>query len=136
MIDINKEYILCAAVLRKEPRKTFNNTLPYKIENNDILKIEIGYRHHDIWQRFRNEIEKWLQENFGGMGTKFGEDYEGTPYYRKHYHEEDVDYEYVIFDDNTDFLLGQSSNFIHINEQTGLTDEDVEKARKILMREI
>ena len=36
------------------------------------------------------------------------------------------------FDDDTDFLLGQKDNFIHVDEQKGLTDKDVEKARKIL----
>lgn len=97
----------------------------------------IGYTEHFHidWLCRGNEIEKWLQVNFGGMGTVYGisED-DGIPYYRKHYHEDDIDYEYVIFDDDTDFLLGQKDNFIHINEQTGLTDKDVEKARKILTR--
>ena len=56
MIDNNKEYILCAAVLRKEPRK-ISGKPPYKSENNDILNIEIGYRHHDIWERFYDELK-------------------------------------------------------------------------------
>ena len=77
---------------------------------------------------------EWIHSNFGGMGSKFGIDHDGIPYYRKHYHGA-PDYEYVILDDDTDFLLGQADNFIHVNEQTGLTDEDVERARKILMRE-
>ena len=69
------------------------------------------------------------------MCTKYGvSNDDGIPYYRKHYHD-DPDYEYVIFDDDTDFLLGQADNFIHVDEQKGITDEDVEKARKILMRE-
>ena len=57
------------------------------------------------------------------------------PYYRKHFHEEDVDYEYVIFDDDTDFLLGQKDNFIHINRQTGITQADIDRAVKILTRD-
>ena len=70
-----------------------------------------------------------------GMGTKYGiEKDTGIPYYRKHYNENDVDYEYVIFDDDTDFLLGQKDNFIQTNERTGITEEDVERARKILTR--
>lgn len=98
----------------------------------------VGYTEHFHvdWLCRGNEIEKWLQINFGGIGTKFGiSRNEGIPYYRKHYHDEDIDYEYVIFDDDTDFLLGQKDNFIHINDNTGITDEDVEKAIKILMRE-
>ena len=74
----------------------------------------VGYTEHFHvdWLCRGNEIEKWLQVNFGGM-----------------------DYEFVIFDDDTNFLLGQKDNFIHINDNTGITDEDIEKAIKILMRE-
>ena len=91
---------------------------------------------HVDWLCRGNEIEKWLCANFGGMGTKYGvSNDDGIPYHRKHYHEEDIDYEYVILDDDTDFLLGQKDNFIHVDEQTGLTDKDVEKARKILTRQ-
>lgn len=90
---------------------------------------------HVDWMCRGNEIEKWLLENFGGMGAKYGTDENGTPYYRKHYHPEDTDYEYVIFDDDCDFLLGQKDNFIRINRQTGLTQADIDKARKILTRD-
>lgn len=71
-----------------------------------------------------------------GMGTKYGiEKNTGIPYYRKYYdYENNVDYEYVIFDDDTDFLLGQKDNFIQTNEEFGLTDEDIDKAIKILTR--
>lgn len=48
--------------------------------------------------------------------------------------EEDVDYEYVIFDDDTDFLLGQKDNFIRVNQNTGLTKREINKAIKILTR--
>ena len=81
-----------------------------------------------------NEIEKWLLDSFGGMCTKFGYDKQGIPYYRKHYDEKDIDYEYVIFDDDTDFLLGQKDNFIHVSDETGLTDEHINKAIDILNR--
>lgn len=87
------------------------------------------------WMCRGNEIEKWLLENFGGMGTRYGTDENGTPYYRKHYHPEDTDYEYVILDDDCDFLLGQKDNFIRINRQTGITQADIDKAVKILTRD-
>lgn len=51
----NKEYILCAAVKRKELRKCDN---PYHEGTNDILNIELGYRHHDIFHRFSDELNK------------------------------------------------------------------------------
>lgn len=68
----------------------------------------IGYttHYHENWLCRGNEIEKWLQDNVGGMGTKFSYDDNEIPYYRKHYILEEVDYEYCIFDDDGDFLLG------------------------------
>jgi hypothetical protein len=50
MIDNSKEYILCAAIKRKEPREG----APYWEGTNDIMNIELGYRHHDIFHRFNN----------------------------------------------------------------------------------
>ena len=49
-----QEYILCAAIKRIE-RKKCN---PYYDEMNDICDIEIGYRHHDILQRFQGEVSR------------------------------------------------------------------------------
>ena len=51
MIDNRKEYILCAAIRRKQPREGS----PYWDGTNDIMNIEIGYRHHDIFHRFNNK---------------------------------------------------------------------------------
>lgn len=42
MIDNTKEYILCAAVKRRK-----------RSGSNDIYDVEIGYRHGDIFQRFK-----------------------------------------------------------------------------------
>ena len=97
----------------------------------------IGYTDHfyQDWLCRGNEIEKWLRTNFKGMCTKYGYDRDGEPYYRKHFREDDIDYEYVIFDDDTDMLLGQKDNFIRTDEQTGLTNEDIDKAIKILTRD-
>jgi hypothetical protein len=53
-IDRDKEYILCAAIRRKFP----NPAKPYYEGTNDICNIEIGYRHHDIYQRFDYEKEE------------------------------------------------------------------------------
>lgn len=97
----------------------------------------IGHTDHfyQDWMTRGNEIEKWIHDNLGGMGTRYGLDYNGFPYYRKHFNEEDVDYEYVIFDDDGDFLLGQKDNFIRTNRLTGLTQADIDRAIKILNRE-
>lgn len=53
MID-KQEYILCAAIKRIERKKCS----PYYDEMNDICDIEIGYRHHDILQRFQGEVSR------------------------------------------------------------------------------
>lgn len=50
MIDNTKEYILCAALRRKVPRSTNS------YHQNDLDLIEIGYRHHDIRNRFGDEV--------------------------------------------------------------------------------
>ena len=62
-MDYNKEYILCAAIKRKTPR----DIAPYF--DNDICDIEIGYRHHDILQRFNGEVSK-LQHDQGFYTSK------------------------------------------------------------------
>ena len=53
-MDNKQEYILCAAIKRIERKKCE----PYYDEMNDICFIEIGYRHHDILQRFQGEVSK------------------------------------------------------------------------------
>ena len=45
-----------------------------------------------------------------------------------------VDYEYVIFDDDKDMLLGQAENFVWVDGRHGITQEHIDKARKILTR--
>ena len=53
-----QEYILCAAIKRIEPRPC----MPYHEGTNDICYIEIGYRHHDILQRFYGEVSKKIDD--------------------------------------------------------------------------
>lgn len=50
----DKEYILCAAIKRKSRKEVPN---PYYEGTNDILGIEVGYRHHDIYARFKGELD-------------------------------------------------------------------------------
>lgn len=50
IIDVPKERILCAAIKRINPRPET------QLRNNDIHLIEIGYRHCDIFHRFRGEL--------------------------------------------------------------------------------
>ena len=57
-MDNKKEYILCAAIKRIAP-KFEKDTMYY---NNDLNNIEIGYRHHDILQRFHGEVSKRLKD--------------------------------------------------------------------------
>ena len=64
MIDNSKEYILCAANKRKEPR----DCTPYWPNTNDICNIELGYRHHDIFQRFDGEMSECEQGFYTSKG--------------------------------------------------------------------
>ena len=70
MIDNTKEYILCAAIRRKEPRKCKVGINPYHPGLNDILDIEIGFRHHDIYHRFYPEMSNKPQDQ--GFYTSYG----------------------------------------------------------------
>ena len=60
------EYILCAAIKRLEPKKCS----PYWEGINDICNIEIGYRHPDIFQRFKGEVSKSPKDQ--GFYTSLG----------------------------------------------------------------
>jgi hypothetical protein len=64
MIDNSKEYILCAAIKRKQPR----NCTPYYPNTNDICNIELGYRHHDIFHRFDGEMSECEQGFYTSKG--------------------------------------------------------------------
>lgn len=59
-----KEYILCAAIKRKTPR----NLEVYHRGKNDIHEIEIGYRHPDIIQRFKGELDIHQQGFYTSKG--------------------------------------------------------------------
>lgn len=54
-IDRSKEYLLCAAIRRKEERDC---PKVYWEQFRDIYKIEIGWRHPDIIHRFGNEVSR------------------------------------------------------------------------------
>lgn len=88
----------------------------------------IGYtkkvHHQHEWACRGNEIEEWICRTYKGMGTVWGDEYP------------DEKYEYVILDDDQDMLLGQVNHFIHVNRETGLTQEDINKAKKILKYDI
>ena len=73
-MDNKKEYILCAAIKRIEPK----NYMPYHEGTNDICNIGIGFRHHDIFQRFPGEVSK-KSDNQGFYTSKgrFVNRYEG-----------------------------------------------------------
>lgn len=52
-MENKKEYIICAAIKRNNPRECIKHYY-----ENDLYDIEIGYRHCDIFARFGDEISK------------------------------------------------------------------------------
>lgn len=58
------ERILCSAIKRLTPREKCN------YHHNDIHLIEIGYRHHDIFVRFKGEVSRKPEHQ--GFYTSFG----------------------------------------------------------------
>ena len=65
MIDNSKEYILCAAIKRKRPKKCHRCYYP---QLSDIFEIEIGYRHPDIMYRFFKEVEPYSDGFYTSKG--------------------------------------------------------------------
>lgn len=75
MIDNTKEYILCAAIKRVSQKKDIH---PYYEGQNDICNIEIGYRHHDILQRFKSDVSNKMEDQgFYTSKGRFVNRYEG-----------------------------------------------------------
>lgn len=96
-----------------------------RLRENGLTLPIVGYTVHYSrkydWACRGNEIEDWIITNLkGGLGTKFGEKY------RK------LDYEYVIIDDDEDFLYGQRDHLLIIDAEVGLVQEDIDKAKEIL----
>ena len=71
-----------------------------------------------------NEIAKWIVNTFDEYNVFTGK---ASPYSEK-------DYEYVILDDDEDMLMCQKDNFIHVDRDTALTEENINKAIDILER--
>ena len=51
----DKEYLLCAAIRRFEPRNCY---MTYHEPYRDLYKIGLGWRHADILHRFTGEVTK------------------------------------------------------------------------------
>jgi hypothetical protein len=67
----NREYIICAAIKRINPKDCVKHYY-----NNDIYDIEIGYRHCDIFARFEGEVSEHDQGFYTSKG-RFVDRYEG-----------------------------------------------------------
>lgn len=79
------------------------------------------------WLCRGNEIAKWIVSTFDNYSV-----FTGKPYIYEGYKGED--YEYVILDDDTDMLMCQKDNFIHIDRESGLTEEHIDRAIDIFER--
>lgn len=79
------------------------------------------------WLCRGNEIAKWIVATFDNYSIFTGKSYIYEGY-------KGEDYEYVILDDDTDMLMCQKDNFIHIDRETGLTEEHIEMTINILER--
>ena len=128
----------------KEKVALLNKLKPYDVEvvissswgyNDDTVKalkacgLELpiigGTEHfYSDWMCRGNEIAKWLVDTFDEYNVYTGK---ASPYSGK-------DYEYVILDDDEDMLMCQKDNFIHVDRNTALTEENINKAIDILER--
>lgn len=114
MIDNTKEYILCAAIRRKEPRKSKSPNSPYNAGTNSILDIELGYRHHDIFSRFPGEIStKMSDQGFYTSKGRFVDRYEAM----------EIAYDAGQVSEET--ALSKSWYSVPLNDGSGNTDEEM-----------
>ena len=88
-----------------------------------------------------NEIKHWVDRNLvypWQDNPEMDEEYKIVKddglYHGNRSNKQNVDFVYVVLDDDSDFLLEQKDNFIQCNAETGLTQEIAEKAIKILNR--
>jgi hypothetical protein len=90
------------------------------------LEFKIGgiEHFHKDWLCRGSEIAKWLDDTFGYYDVFTGEVYSYI----------DEDCEYVILDDDVDMLMCQKDNFIHVDNDEALTEEDINKAIDIFER--
>lgn len=97
------------------------------------------------WLVRGNSIAEWFVDHYGSMPrdaflNSFEEDgwwHPGRTYSfidGEERIEEPGEYAvtYVIFDDSADMLLDQYKHFIKVNDETGITEKDIKKAKKIL----
>lgn len=128
----------------KEKVALLNKLKPYDVEvvissswgyNEDTVKqlticgLELpiigGTQHfYCDWMCRGTEIAKWLYDTFGDYDVFTGEVHSYT----------DEDCEYVILDDDVDMLMCQKDNFIHVDTNEALTEENIKKAINILER--
>lgn len=87
-----------------------------------------------------NEIQDWLNKNVIYPWQKYPElsneyliiNEDGTSTNCSKSNELNIDYTYVILDDDSDMLYDQRNNFIQTNMYKGLRKNDIKKAIKIL----
>ena len=104
----------------------YNEDTVNKLTTNGLeLPIIGGIEHfHKGWLCRGTEIAKWLDDTFGDYDVFTGKVYSYT----------DEDCEYVILDDDVDMLLCQKDNFVHVDTNVALTEEDINKAIVIFER--
>ena len=102
---------------------------------------ELAYQ----WIVRGNSIAEWFVDNYGSMPRdSFFDSFEPDGWWHpgrnwdfekgefRLVKESKFGISYVIFDDNADMLMDQKNHFIHINPHTGITQEDINKAKQIL----
>lgn len=114
------------------------------------LKLPIigGVKARELQKRWLvrgNSIAEWFVDNYGDMPLdSFINSFKGDGWWHPcalfpiadrepgMQLDDTVAVSYVIFDDSADMLMDQKNHFIKVNPQTGLTQRDVTKAKKIL----
>lgn len=87
----------------------------------EVIDVTPSLRHEGDYILRGNEVLKWMKDNEELIRCSisvYGNNFE----------------EYIILDDDVDFLLQQKDNFIHVDRHVGITPQTVSIALKILNR--
>lgn len=101
----------------------------YICRGNSIAKWFNDKYNHSIPWDYLFDTDGWYNTHvtFGGNMLQIATNTE-----EKVVHPDNVQLSYVIIDDDADMLIWQQKHFVHVNNNKGLTDENIEAAKVML----
>jgi len=122
IIDATGAKIVISSAWR---RKTLEDTFRFITDPNNHY---VGSNPFSLCEYVVGQTDRLYSENRFSGHVRRGDEIQ------KWINEHDVE-NYIILDDEDDFLLNQYTHFVHTNLEIGITQDDVDKAIEILSNE-